>query len=87
MHRYILKRVLLAIPTFLGITLVAFLVIQMAPGDPAIQYRRLQIGDRANLWTYLDWMLSASSNAAASMVIRELMLLVHFGKNYPVEPE
>jgi beta-lactamase class A len=56
------------------------------PGNSAIQYRRLQIGDRANLWSYLDWMLSASSNAAASMVIRELMLLVHFGKGYPVEP-
>jgi len=50
------------------------------PGNPAIQYR-------ANLWSYLDWMLSASSNAAASMVIRELMLLVYFGKGYPVEPE
>jgi len=55
-------------------------------GNPAIQYRRLQIGDRANLWTYLDWMLSASSNAAASMVMRELMLIVHFGKGYPVDP-
>ena len=56
------------------------------PGNPAIQYRQLQIGDQNNLWGYLDWMLSASSNAAASMVIRELMLLVHFGKGYPVEP-
>jgi hypothetical protein len=42
------------------------------------------MGDQASLWTYLDWMLSASSNAAASMVIRELMLLVHFGQAYPV---
>jgi hypothetical protein len=57
-----------------------------ATGSPAIQYRRLQAGDRANLWTYLDWMLSASSNAAASMVMRELMLLVHYGKGYPVAP-
>jgi hypothetical protein len=56
-----------------------------AMGQAAIQYRRLQVGDRANLWTYLDWMLSASSNAAASMVMRELMLLVHFGKDYPVD--
>jgi len=54
-------------------------------GQPAIQYRRLQAGDRANLWAYLDWMLSASSNAAASMVMRELMLLVHFGRDYPVD--
>ncbi|UCE52466.1 MAG: serine hydrolase [Desulfobacterales bacterium] len=49
-----------------------------------IWYRPVQIGDQASLWTYLDWMLSASSNAAASMVIRELILLVQFGKNYPV---
>jgi hypothetical protein len=54
------------------------------PGNPRVQYRKIQIGDRASLWTYLDWMLSASSNAAASMVIRELMLLVHFGKAYPL---
>jgi hypothetical protein len=47
-------------------------------------HRPLQVGDQASLWTYLDWMLSASSNAAASMVIRELMLLVHFGRDYPV---
>ncbi len=53
-------------------------------GDKKIGYRPIQIGDRASLWTYLDWMLSASSNAAASMVIRELMLLVHFRNEYPI---
>ncbi len=52
-------------------------------GAKKISYRPLQIGDRASLWTYLDWMLSASSNAAASMVIKELMLLVHFKDQYP----
>jgi hypothetical protein len=57
------------------------------PDAKKISYRPIQVGDRANLWTYLDWMLSASSNAAASMVIRELMLLVHFGRDYPVGPE
>ncbi len=56
-----------------------------ATGQPAIQYRRLQVGDRASLWAYMDWMMSASSNAAASMVMRELMLLVHFGRDYPVD--
>lgn len=54
------------------------------PGDPKISYRPVQKHDRASLWTYLDWMLSASSNAAASMVMRELMLMVHFGSGYPV---
>jgi len=52
-------------------------------GDKKISYRPLRIGDRASLWTYLDWMLSASSNAAASMVIKELMLMVHFRDQYP----
>ncbi len=46
--------------------------------------RRLAEGDSANFWTYLDWMMSASSNAAASMVLKHVMLLRHFGKAYPV---
>lgn len=31
---YILKRILLIIPTFIGITIVIFLVVHLAPGDP-----------------------------------------------------
>jgi hypothetical protein len=49
-----------------------------------IWYRPIQIGDQGSLWTYLDWMLSASSNAAASMVMREIMLMKKFGRRYPV---
>lgn len=52
-----------------------------------LSHRPLQQGDAASLWTYLDWMLSASSNAAGSMVVRELILLQHFGRDYPVTPE
>ena len=47
-------------------------------------HRPLQEGDTANLWSYLDWMLSASSNAAASMVMKQILLLRQFGKRYPV---
>ncbi len=50
-------------------------------------YRPIKQGDQANLWSYLDWMLSASSNAAASMVMKQLILLNHFGKQYPVSSE
>jgi len=42
------------------------------------------VGDTANLWTWLDWALSASSNAAASQVMKQLMLLRFFGEDYPV---
>ncbi|MCB0317923.1 MAG: serine hydrolase [Bdellovibrionales bacterium] len=52
-----------------------------------IYYRPLQIGDTANIWTYLDWMLSASSNAAASMVIREVILMNAFKNSYPVSTQ
>ncbi len=49
-----------------------------------LTHRPLRQGDAANLWTYLDWMLSASSNAAASMVMREMLLIAGLGRDYPV---
>ncbi|MDX1763817.1 MAG: serine hydrolase [bacterium] len=49
--------------------------------------RPIAKGDRASLWTYLDWTLSASSNAAASMVLKEAMLMVHFKAAYPVSED
>ncbi len=54
------------------------------PGNARVRYPKIKIGDQASFFTYLDWMLSASSNAAASMVLKHLMLLVHFGAAYPV---
>ena len=56
-------------------------------GDDMLRSRPLEIGDENNLYTFLDWMCSASSNAAASMMMSELMLFVHFGAEYPVSPE
>jgi hypothetical protein len=47
----------------------------------------LQKGDVGSLWTYLDWMVSASSNSAAGMVQKHLILLAHYGKAYPVSRE
>src|SRR6188472_2468236 len=42
MLRFILHRLLLIVPTFFGITLVAFLFIRMLPGDPVL----LMAGER-----------------------------------------
>ena len=41
--------------------------------------RPMQDGDTGNLWEYLDWTLSVSSNAAAAMTMRDAMLLRQFG--------
>ena len=35
MTGYLVKRLLLMIPTFIGITLIGFLIMRLAPGDPA----------------------------------------------------
>ena len=80
----------------LGETIV--IADQLAVGDPHkvrmwntktqnLRRRALQSGDRATLWDYLDWMLSASSNAAANVVMQQAMLLNHFGRRYPVTVE
>jgi len=50
-----------------------------------LAHRPLRQGDAASLWTYLDWMMSASSNAAASMVMRETLLLAGAGRAYPLD--
>lgn len=53
------------------------------PAGQTLTRRTVRIGDRATLYEWLDWMLSPSSNSAAGMVMREVMLLRHFGKAYP----
>ena len=57
------------------------------PGQPRVIRRPITEGDRANLWTVFDWTASASSNAGASMLMAQLVLLKHFGAEYPVSEE
>ena len=47
----------------------------------------IQVGQQATLYTYLDWMLSPSSNSAAAMMEKQVILISVFGKNYPPSPE
>ena len=37
MTRYLIRRLLQAIPTFIGVTLITFFIIKLAPGDPVSQ--------------------------------------------------
>jgi hypothetical protein len=57
------------------------------PGEPSYERRPIEIGDTGNINTWLDWMLSSSSNAAAAELQSQLLLLRHFGKEYPPTPE
>ncbi len=51
----------------------------------AVISRVLRPGDTGNLWEFMDWMLSASSNGAAAMVMKELAAIQHFGHDYPAD--
>lgn len=48
-----------------------------------LQRRAVRVGDQASLYEWVDWMLSPSSNSAAGMVMREVMLLRQYGAAYP----
>jgi hypothetical protein len=47
----------------------------------------MKIGNTGSQYEYLDWMLSVSSNAAAAMNQRQVMLMSHYGKEFPTSEE
>lgn len=56
--------------------------VPIVDGDNVV-YRPVRVGDTFTLWEWLDHMLSASSNAAASMMWREVTLMSLLGSEYP----
>jgi peptide/nickel transport system permease protein len=52
MLSYILRRILLSIPTLFGITLVTFIVISLAPGDPASLQSNSVMDPRVSIRVY-----------------------------------
>ena len=44
MHRFVLRRLALLIPTLLGISILVFLMVHLVPGDPA----QIMLGERAD---------------------------------------
>jgi len=53
------------------------------PADNTFVSRPVKEGDIFSLYEWIDHMLSASANSAASIVWKELMLMSAFGRNYP----
>lgn len=51
-------------------------------GAGPARWRTLRHGDEGSLWEYLDWMISASSNAAGSMVMQQLAAAERFGPGF-----
>ncbi len=72
MFAYLLKRMLLIIPTFIGITVITFAIIQLAPGDPVSL--KLQSGGPG-----------LKSEAFAKTVIAQTRTLYGLDKPIPVQ--
>ena len=62
-------------------------VLFFDPETNARTWRTIEVGDQGTLWEWLDWMLSASNNSAASTMQKQVMMLKHFGRDYPPTPE
>lgn len=57
------------------------------PDTRIVEFRPVTEGDRFSLYEWVDHMLSASANSAASTVWKEVMLMRAFGEDYPPSPE
>ncbi len=61
--------------------------VRMRDADGNLIRRPIEKGDQASLWTFVDWMMSPSSNSAAGMLQKQLILMVQYGKDYPPSQE
>lgn len=81
MVRYIIRRLLQAIPVFIGVTLITFILFFIAPGDPA----RLIAGQRADEETILrirsNWGLDKPLPVQYFLFLKRLIKL-DFGRSF-----
>lgn len=57
------------------------------PASGVFRARPAQAGDAFSLYEWIDHMLSASANSAASTVWKELILMRQYGRAYPPPPQ
>jgi len=53
----------------------------------SVTHRAIRVGDEFSLWEWVDHMASPSSNAAGSMVWKQVILMNEFGRRYPPSKE
>ena len=73
MKDYLIKRLLQIIPTLLGITLITFLIIQLAPGNPAMM--KLQLSSEGQM----------SDKAISKEIVEQTKKLYGLDKPIPIQ--
>jgi len=97
---YILKRLLMAVPTLLGVLTIVFIVVRIAPGDPAMvilgenatpaamEQLRAQLGLNVPIWQqYLNFMGSALTGDLGRSMITNRPVLAEVGRVLPYTME
>jgi peptide/nickel transport system permease protein len=96
MTRYVIRRLLQAIPTFLGITMLTFAIVYLAPGDPVLQQTfnprisdatREEMNHRLGLdqplgVQYITWLIGNEWQYDSEMVTRRGILRGDFGVSF-----
>ncbi|MFZ5918865.1 MAG: ABC transporter permease [Chloroflexota bacterium] len=95
MTRYVIRRLLQAIPTFLGITVLTFIIVYSAPGDPVLQQtfdphisgatrtelnRRFGL-DQPLMTQYLNWLIGNEWQKDPDLLARQGILRGDFGNS------
>lgn len=81
MFKYILKRILMMIPTFIGITLVSFFIINAAPGGPVEQrLKEIRFGNAGGGGEVSSTSTSTSNYGVSEEVIAALKKQYGFDK-------
>jgi peptide/nickel transport system permease protein len=95
MTQYVIRRLLQAIPTFLGITVLTFVIVYSAPGDPVLQQTfdprisgtareelRHRLGiDQPVMVQYLNWLVGNSWQNDPDVLPRQGILRGDFGNS------
>ncbi|MCG6870882.1 MAG: ABC transporter permease subunit [Gammaproteobacteria bacterium] len=98
---HLFRRIGLVIPTFLGITVLAFFLIRLAPGDPILllagergvsaeryEQLRIQFGFDRSLWVqYWDYLTSVLSGDLGVSVVSKTPVLTEFLNLFPATLE
>ncbi|MBW1682352.1 MAG: ABC transporter permease [Deltaproteobacteria bacterium] len=100
MLRFILRRLLALIPTFVGITLVVFIMIRAIPGDPILtilaedyseelaqEYRQKMGLDRPVVVQYLIWLKGMVTGDWGNSLISQEPVIREVAKRLPVTLE
>jgi len=98
--RLIVKRVLMAVPILLGVSILTFWVLSLIPGDPArtlaginaseaqVEALRQQYGlDQSAVQRYLDWLGGAVTGDLGESMVSGQAMTTMFGDRLPVTAE